>query len=121
MIKNSHCVKSVQIRSFFWSVYGVSLCIQSEYGKIRTRKKSVFGHFSHSVSLCSSIISVPISILFHEILYLYSQIVGLLKTSQKMFLTKEIIISFLTVHIRQLRGQKHLKSTLLVIFHQGCH
>ena len=58
-----HCRESVQIRSFFWSVtshirteYGkirsispfwVSLCIQSEYRKIRTRKNSVFGHFSH--------------------------------------------------------------------------
>ena len=35
-----HCVESVQIRSFFWSVF---LRIQSEYGKIRTRKNSVFG------------------------------------------------------------------------------
>ena len=34
-----HCVKSVQIRSLdIWS--------QSEYRKIRTRKNSVFGHFS---------------------------------------------------------------------------
>ena len=28
--------------------YFVSLCIQSECGKIRTKKTSVFGHFSHS-------------------------------------------------------------------------
>ena len=28
--------------------YGVSLRIQSEYGKIRTRKNSVFGYFSRS-------------------------------------------------------------------------
>ena len=34
-----HCVKSVQITNFFWF----------EYGKIRTRKNYVFGHFSHSV------------------------------------------------------------------------
>ena len=33
-----HCVKSVQIRSFFWSVFA---CIW-------TRKNSVFGHFSRS-------------------------------------------------------------------------
>ena len=33
-----HCVKSDQIRSFFWF----------EYGKIRTEKNSVFGHFSPS-------------------------------------------------------------------------
>ena len=32
----SHCVKSVQIRSFFWSVLS---CIRTEYRKIRTRKK----------------------------------------------------------------------------------
>ena len=34
-----YCVKSVQIRSFFWPVF---FCI-------RTRKNSVFGHFSRSV------------------------------------------------------------------------
>ena len=29
---------------FFWSLFSH---IRTEYGKIRTRKKSVFGHFSH--------------------------------------------------------------------------
>ena len=29
-------------------IYGVNLRIQSECGKIRTRKNSVFGHFFHS-------------------------------------------------------------------------
>ena len=45
-------VKSVQIRSYFWSVfscisteYGYLLRIQSEYRKIRTRNNSVFWHF----------------------------------------------------------------------------
>ena len=38
-------VKSVQIRSFFWSVFSH---IRAEYEKIRTRKNSVFGHFSRS-------------------------------------------------------------------------
>ena len=51
-------VKSVQIRSFFWSLFSR---IRTEYGnllrkspysvrirKIQTRKNSVFGHFSHS-------------------------------------------------------------------------
>ena len=33
-----HCVKTVQIRRFFWSVF---YHIQSEYGKIRARKISV--------------------------------------------------------------------------------
>ena len=41
--KNQHCVKSVQIRSYF-----CISCIWSEYRKIRTRKNSVFGHFSRS-------------------------------------------------------------------------
>ena len=35
---NRHCVKSAQIRSFFWS----------KYRKIRATKISVFGHFSLS-------------------------------------------------------------------------
>ena len=38
-----HCVKSVQIWSFFWSVFSL---IWTECRKIRTRKKSIFGHFS---------------------------------------------------------------------------
>ena len=42
-----HWVKSVQIRSFFCSVFSR---IRTEYGggKIRTRKTSVFWHFSRS-------------------------------------------------------------------------
>ena len=38
----TRCVKSVQTRSFFWSVF---FCIQSEYRTILTRKNSAFGHF----------------------------------------------------------------------------
>ena len=38
----THCVKSVQIQSFFWSIF---FCIRPEYRKIRTKKISVFGHF----------------------------------------------------------------------------
>ena len=86
MLLRYHCMKSVQIWSFFWSVfscilteyvdllhkspysvkiqentdqkklriwtlYGVHLCIQSEYKKIWTRKNSAYGHFSRSVIL----------------------------------------------------------------------
>ena len=40
---SSHCEKSVQIRSYFWSVFS---CIQSKYREIRTRNNSVFGHYS---------------------------------------------------------------------------
>ena len=55
-----HCVKSLQIRSFSGpyfpvfrlntEIYGVNFRIQSEYRKIRTRKNSIFGHFSRSVT-----------------------------------------------------------------------
>ena len=31
-----HCVRSVQIRTFFWSVFS---CAGAEYGKVWTRKK----------------------------------------------------------------------------------
>ena len=49
-------MKSVQIRSFFWSVFSR---IQFEYGKIRTRKKSVFGHFSYTVSITNLFLHLP--------------------------------------------------------------
>ena len=59
---HENCVKSVLIRSFFWSVlsvfelnteiYSVNIYIQSEYGKIQTRKKLRIGHFSSSGILC---------------------------------------------------------------------
>ena len=62
-----HCVKSVQIWSFVWSVFShiraeygairsisVSLRIQPECGKIRTRQNSVFGHFSRNNGVISS-------------------------------------------------------------------
>ena len=38
--RQKHYVKSVKLRSFFWS----------EYGKTRSRKNSVFGHFPRSGS-----------------------------------------------------------------------
>ena len=46
-----HCVKSIQIRNFFWFVFSciwMNFRIQSECRKMRTRKNSVFGHFSHN-------------------------------------------------------------------------
>ena len=57
VVRNNHYVKSVQIQSYFWSVFSciqteyvdsLRLRIQSEYRKIRTRNNSVFGHFSRS-------------------------------------------------------------------------
>ena len=48
LLVNQHCVKSVQSRSIFWSLFS---CIQSEYRKIRIRKNSVFRHFSRSANI----------------------------------------------------------------------
>ena len=69
---SKHCVKSVQIRSFSGPYfpplgldmerYGVSLRIQSECGKIRTRKNSVFRHFSRGAKLA---LSKSTSLLLH--------------------------------------------------------
>ena len=53
VISRMHCVKSVQIRSFFWSVFS---CIQSESSKLQTRKNLVFRHFPRSdgcLQMCS--------------------------------------------------------------------
>ena len=44
-VLKDHCVKNVQIRSFFWSAFSY---IRIEDRKIRTRKNSVFGLFSRS-------------------------------------------------------------------------
>ena len=43
LLDQDHCVKSVQIWIFFWSVFS---SIWTEYRKIWTRNTSVFGHFS---------------------------------------------------------------------------
>ena len=38
-------------------LYSVNLRVQSEYGKIRSRKNSVFEHFSRSDCLCDFIVA----------------------------------------------------------------
>ena len=59
-----HCVKRVQIWSFFWSMLS---CIRTEYKKIRTRKNSAFGHFPRSVSLYNYILSVIVRYCIYHI------------------------------------------------------
>ena len=69
-------MKSVQIRSFFWSVffrirteYFVSLRIQSECRKIRTRNNSVSGHISHIVYQSNTKLStIKLWFIRHELL-----------------------------------------------------
>ena len=48
MLPGKEPVKFI-IERFYTERYGVSLRNQSECGKIRTRKYSIFGHFSGSV------------------------------------------------------------------------
>ena len=55
---------------FFWSVfsriYSVNVRIQSKYGKIRTRKNSVFGYFSRSEPYIQSTIEcAPSNVMLH--------------------------------------------------------
>ena len=46
-VLHKHCLKKVQIRSYFWSVLS---SIRTEYSKTRTRNNSVFAHFSGSIT-----------------------------------------------------------------------
>ena len=58
-----HCAKSVQIGSYFWSVF---FCIRIEYRKIRTRNNSVFGYFSRSEDLYNHYIFLLTKILMQS-------------------------------------------------------
>ena len=66
------CVKSVQIRSYFWTVFSCTwpeyrnTGIQSEYRKIRTRNNSVFGHFSRIKKSCLSLLITILVFLSEE-------------------------------------------------------
>ena len=76
-----HCVKSVQIRSYSWSVFScirtaygglpLNLRIQSKYRKIWTRNSSVFGGFSSSVHVAKNKIS-SCWIIFNHVVYFYT-------------------------------------------------
>ena len=71
----THSMKSVLYGVFFWSVFSVfwlntdiyivNIRIQSEYGKMRTTKNSIFGHFLHSVTLQDCILTYLYS---HQVL-----------------------------------------------------
>ena len=45
---HGHCVKSVQMRRYFWSIFS---CIRSEYRKIQTKETSIFGQFPRNGSI----------------------------------------------------------------------
>ena len=66
-VLQEHCVKSVQIQSYFWSVFS---CIRSEYRKIRTRNNSTFGE----INICTNVFGCFFSML----------IAGMKKKKKKM-------------------------------------
>ena len=81
-----NCVKSVQIRSFFWSVCSR---IWIEYAKIRTRKNSVFEHFP-----CSAIYTHLFILIYTYLskfmfsLYYYTNLIKLIKYGKIEITTK---------------------------------
>ena len=84
-----HFVKSVQIRSYFWSVF---CCIRTESRKIRTRNNSVFGHFSRSAYLpkrkeLSALRQAPCKT-FTKIILCYGILTG-----------KQSIVSLFSLHV----------------------
>ena len=80
-IRNEYGEKNVQIRSYFWSVFSLfrteyGEILRTEYGKIRTRKSSIFGHFLRSggdllKNVCSRIISKGIQNFFYRYIKSY--------------------------------------------------
>ena len=92
MTKNGpiHCVKSVQIQSFFWSVF---TCIESKCGQLRNRKKYL--NTFHAVIMYSIITDTQLGLELSSILngtdilqgifYAIGKIVSLIKP---IFITK---------------------------------
>ena len=100
----THCVKSVQIWSFSGpyfpvfglntEIYSINLRMRSKYRKIRSRKNSVFGHFS-----CSDF-AVNVSEVYSKLfqiaeMELLAKIVDSFQTT-KMELFVKIVDSFQT-------------------------
>ena len=92
-----HCVKIVQILSFFWSIFfRVNFFIQSKYRKIRTRKNSVFRNFSPSRVVIDQYIKLLPHLMISEydafaILVLYLTHLRLLPLSCRNHCTLQII------------------------------
>ena len=69
---NLHCVKIVQIRSFFWSVFS---CIQSECRKIRNRKTPYLDTF-HAVlaTNCLSVFDHFVGLVLKGLMWSFSEL-----------------------------------------------
>ena len=71
-LQKGHCVKSDQIHC-------VNFCIQSEYGKIPTRKNFVFGHFLHSGKFFQILVFVKYTLFFVSNTFLSNAMLKLAK------------------------------------------
>ena len=78
-------MKIAQLRSFFWSAfysikteYSVPLRIQSESGKIRTRKNSVFEHFSRSFFFQLIMMKVIMKRGWNKVLQIFNKVLGII-------------------------------------------
>ena len=104
-LKIRHCVKSVQIRSFFWSAFSF---IWTEYRKIWTRKNSVFGNFSCSektAKLLDRLCNFDLKIIYH-----------VLVSYQKCFhVRSKATLSELLINQNGLSKRKFLKTRLIQI------
>ena len=78
-----HCVKIVQIRNYFWSLFS---CIRTEYRKIWTRNNSVFGHISRSISASGSNFKLNFSVKKHNEFALTRSLIKSNCTSGSMWL-----------------------------------
>ena len=80
--------------------YEINLCIQSKYGKIRTRKNSAFGHFSRSGRTFQEFIRTALAIA----LLLYSNmgsmlLIGLLLQTDTLSIAKYSIFLLCSIFL----------------------
>ena len=93
-----HCVKSVKIRSYFWSVFS---CIQSECRKIRTRKTPYMYTF-HAVLMLPIIPVTP----GNYVHWKSSKIMGVNISLLSQFNIKVILRNILWIYRKKLNAMR---------------
>ena len=86
---NLHCVKSIQIRCFFWS----------EYKKIRTRKNYVLRLFSRSVGCHSNLLLITTLWWLLTLHFDYMTDKSTKQCKLKVFLSEQIIMGSNILHL----------------------
>ena len=106
-MRNSHCVKSVQIRSFFWSLFS---CIRTEYGEIRSIIWSIFFRIRENMDqkklriwtlFTQCMVSVEIIAQFSEIKFsAHFNLNHQNLASQTLFWPSSILLTYLNLPIK---------------------